>query len=118
MERMSSSRASATQVFAGWRVIATEAKALAWLEEHPGEWDAVIVDLVVAEGSRIRRRGRAKHSQPLRRVCVFSSYASAGIRAHCLGLERRQYSTSPHRHNWRAGLCSRFEQSIEKASST
>ena len=51
----------------------TEAEAKLWLEEHRGEWDVAVIDLVLDQG------GGGK-------VVVFSSYATPGVRTHCLEL--------------------------------
>ena len=64
----------------------TEAEANLWLDDHPGGWDLAVVDLVLEQGAGmnvIRHCGR----NPARgRVVVFSSYASPGVRQHCLDL--------------------------------
>jgi DNA-binding NarL/FixJ family response regulator len=65
----------------------TEAEARLWLEEHPGRWDLAIIDLVLAEGSGMGVIPTARRTAaPGAKVVVFSSYASPGIRAHCLSL--------------------------------
>lgn len=64
----------------------TEAEAKLWLSDNPGAWDLMIVDLVLDEGSGMEVVRHAKRHAPASRVVVFSSFASPGIRAHCLSL--------------------------------
>ena len=73
----------------GFRVVAaasTEAEANLWLEEHPGEWDLAIVDLVLDQGAGMNVIRRCKDDPNGGSVAVFSSYASPGVRQHCLDL--------------------------------
>ncbi len=72
--------------FAVTACFATEAEARQWVAEHPGEWDFAVVDLVLAEGSGLGVIERCKAMSPLAKVVVFSSYATPGVRAHCLKL--------------------------------
>ena len=65
---------------------ATEAEANLWLEEHPGGWDVAIVDLVLEQGAGMNVIRRCKEDRAGGRVVVFSSYASPGVRQHCLEL--------------------------------
>ena len=72
-----------------FRVVATartEAEANHWLQEHPGEWDALVLDLVLDQGSGINVIARARALPGAGRIAVFSGYASDGIRQHCLAL--------------------------------
>ncbi len=64
----------------------TEAEAKLWLSDHAGSWDLTIVDLILDEGSGIEVLRFAKRQSPAARVVVFSSFATPGIRAHCLSL--------------------------------
>lgn len=66
--------------------VTTEAEALLWLEENGGDWDLAVIDLVLEQGTGIGVIGRAKSLAAAGRVVVFSSYASPGVRKHCLGL--------------------------------
>lgn len=64
----------------------TEAEARLWIDDHPGEWDIAVIDLVLAQGSGI---GVVKHAHRARqtgKIVVFSSYTSPGIRSHCTAL--------------------------------
>lgn len=62
----------------------TEAEARLWLDEHPGGWDLAIVDLVLEQGSGFGVIQHAARQRQRGTLVVFSSYASAGIRKHCL----------------------------------
>lgn len=64
----------------------TEAEAKLWLDEHPGEWDVAIVDLVLDQGSGIEVLRRCRADPGGGKVVVFSSYATPGVRRHCLEL--------------------------------
>lgn len=73
----------------GFRVVAaatTEAEANLWLDEHAGEWDLAIVDLVLDQGAGMNVIRRCKGDANGGRIVVFSSYATPGVRAHCLEL--------------------------------
>lgn len=65
---------------------ATEAEALAWLAEHPGGWDLAIIDLILEQGSGMSVISRCKASPRPGKIVVFSSYATPGVREHCLKL--------------------------------
>ena len=64
----------------------TEAEAKLWLDEHAGEWDVAIVDLVLDQGSGIEVLRRCRADPGGGKVVVFSSYATPGVRRHCLEL--------------------------------
>lgn len=64
----------------------TEAEANHWLQEHPGEWDALILDLVLDQGSGMNVIARARAQPGAGKIAVFSGYASEGIRQHCIAL--------------------------------
>jgi DNA-binding NarL/FixJ family response regulator len=73
----------------GFRVVATastEAEANLWLDEHHGGWDVAIVDLVLEQGAGMNVIRRCKADRDGGRVVVFSSYATPGVRQHCLDL--------------------------------
>lgn len=65
---------------------ATEAEALLWLADHPGGWDLAIVDLILEQGSGMGVISRCKASPRPGKIVVFSSYATPGVREHCLTL--------------------------------
>ena len=64
----------------------TEAEAYLWLDEHPSRWDVAIIDLVLEQGSGLGVITRARRAARPGRIAVFSSYASAAVRQHCLEL--------------------------------
>jgi DNA-binding NarL/FixJ family response regulator len=64
----------------------TEAEAKLWLDEHRGGWDVAVVDLVLEQGAGMDVIRRAKADPGGGRIVVFSSYATPGVRQHCLDL--------------------------------
>jgi CheY-like chemotaxis protein len=73
----------------GYRVVAaasTEAEANLWLEENQGGWDLAIVDLVLDQGAGMNVIRRCKADPNGGRIAVFSSYATPGVRQHCIDL--------------------------------
>jgi DNA-binding NarL/FixJ family response regulator len=64
----------------------TEAEAKLWLDEHAGEWDVAIVDLVLDQGSGMEVLRRCRAEPGGGKVVIFSSYATPGVRRHCLEL--------------------------------
>lgn len=73
----------------GLRVVAaasTEAEANLWLDDHPGAWDVAVIDLVLEQGAGMNVIRRCKADPAGGRVVVFSSYATPGVRQHCLEL--------------------------------
>ena len=73
----------------GFTVVAnasTEAEANLWLDEHPGGWDVAVIDLVLEQGAGMNVIRRCKSDPAGGRIVVFSSYATPGVRQHCLAL--------------------------------
>ncbi len=67
--------------------VATEAEALLWLDEHPQGWDLAVIDLILDQGSGLGVIARCSRTRgPGTAVVVFSSYATPGVRKHCLKL--------------------------------
>jgi FOG: CheY-like receiver len=64
----------------------TEAEANLWLVEHPGRWDVAVIDLVLDQGAGMNVIRHCKADPDGGRIVVFSSYASPGVRSHCLEL--------------------------------
>ena len=64
----------------------TEAEARLWLDDHRGEWDVVVVDLVLDQGSGMEVIRSCRAQPGGGKVVVFSSYATPGVRQHCLDL--------------------------------
>lgn len=66
--------------------VATEAEAYLWLEENPNGWDLAVIDLVLEQGTGMGVVSRAVSCPMAGKVVVLSSYASPGVRKHCLHL--------------------------------
>jgi DNA-binding NarL/FixJ family response regulator len=64
----------------------TEAEAKLWLDDHPDGWDVAVVDLVLDQGAGMEVIRRCKTEPHGGKVVVFSSYATPGVRQHCLDL--------------------------------
>ena len=64
----------------------TEAEARYWLDEHRDDWDVVVIDLVLEQGSGMEVIRSCKAQPGGGKVVVFSSYATPGVRQHCLEL--------------------------------
>jgi CheY-like chemotaxis protein len=64
----------------------TEAEANLWLDEHPGEWDLAIIDLLLEQGAGLGVIERCRKHSARGKVAVFSAYATPGVRARCLEL--------------------------------
>jgi DNA-binding NarL/FixJ family response regulator len=81
-----------TDLFAsigGLRVVgaaSTEAEAKLWLDEHPAEWDLAVIDLVLDQGAGMEVIRRCNAAPTGGKVVVFSSYATPGVRQHCMNL--------------------------------
>lgn len=92
VEDLQRMRSLLTELFSsmgGFRVVAsaaTEAEANLWLEDHPGGWDLAVVDLVLEQGAGLNVIRKCRGDANGGRVVVFSSYASPGVRQHCLEL--------------------------------
>ena len=73
----------------GVQLVATassEGEAKLWLEDHPGEWDLAVLDLVLQQGSGMGVIGPCRGSHTTGQVVIFSSYVTPVIREHCLRL--------------------------------
>jgi DNA-binding NarL/FixJ family response regulator len=92
VEDLQRMRGLLTDVFSsigGFTVVgtaSTEAEAKLWLDEHPGGWDLAVIDLVLDQGAGMNVIRRCKRDPAAGLVVVFSSYASPGVRDHCLEL--------------------------------
>jgi DNA-binding NarL/FixJ family response regulator len=64
----------------------TEAEAKLWLDDHPNGWDVAVIDLVLDQGSGMEVIRHCRADPAAGKVVVFSSYASPGVRQHCLAL--------------------------------
>jgi DNA-binding NarL/FixJ family response regulator len=92
VEDLQRMRGLLTDLFAslgGFRVVAaasTEAEARLWLDDNPRGWDLAVVDLVLEQGAGMNVISRCREQPDGGRIVVFSSYASPGVRQHCLDL--------------------------------
>jgi DNA-binding NarL/FixJ family response regulator len=64
----------------------TESGALAWLAAHPHEWQLLIVDLFLKEGSGLGVLAGCKTRSTGQRVVVLSNYVTQDIRTRCEAL--------------------------------
>jgi len=60
--------------------------AMAWLAEHPTDWDLATVDLVLADGSGFNLIRRLHELHPYGSVVVFSEFASKAVMERCVDL--------------------------------
>ena len=73
----------------GIRVVGTagtEAEAKFWLQENRGAWDVAVLDLVLEQGAGMNLIRQCKEMPGGGSVVVFSSFATPGVRRHCLEL--------------------------------
>jgi two-component system, OmpR family, response regulator len=64
----------------------TEEGALAWIAEHTGEWDMLIVDLFLKGGSGMRLVQHVQRARAEQKIIVFSNYVNASVRKRCAQL--------------------------------
>lgn len=67
-------------------VAETESDAAGWLVTHAEEWQLMIVDLFLREGSGLGVLRSSMNRKPSQRAVVLSNYVNADIRARCLAL--------------------------------
>ena len=65
---------------------ATEDEALDWLQAHNEQWDIVIVDLFLKQGSGLHLAQCIQRSRPMQKIVVFSNYINASVRKRCAQL--------------------------------
>lgn len=63
-----------------------QTEALDWLKRHEGQWQLVIVDLFLKEGSGLGIIAECKGKRPESVVVVLTNYATADMRRRCLAL--------------------------------
>ncbi len=61
----------------------TELEACTWLAGHQTEWDLVILDLFLRQGTGLGILAVCKDRQPQQKVIVLSNYATVDIRQRC-----------------------------------
>jgi DNA-binding NarL/FixJ family response regulator len=64
----------------------SESEAIAWLGSHAGEWQLMIVDLFLKQGSGLGVLRACRTRAPRQRAVVLSNYVNADIRGRCLAL--------------------------------
>jgi two-component system OmpR family response regulator len=65
---------------------ATEDEGFDWLERNAQQWDLVIVDLFLLQGSGIRLVQRVNRSRSNQKIIVFSNYVNQSLRKRCAQL--------------------------------
>lgn len=61
----------------------TELAACTWLTQNPQEWELIILDLFLRQGTGLGILALCKKRQPWQKVVVLSNYATADIRHQC-----------------------------------
>lgn len=64
----------------------SEEDAMAWLAQHPGDWDVLIIDLFLKGGSGIRLVQRVHRARSEQKLIIFSNYVNASVRKRCAQL--------------------------------
>jgi two-component system OmpR family response regulator len=87
MRRMRGLLADLFTTLGGFTIVASasgEAEANLWLQDNPGAFDLAVLDLILQQGSGMGVIERCKATGA--RVVVLSSYATPGVRRHCMDL--------------------------------
>jgi len=63
-----------------------EALANSWLNEHPADWDLLIVDIFLKQGNGLGVITSNRKRSSAQKLVVLTNYASPEIRAQCLKL--------------------------------
>ncbi len=61
----------------------TELEACTWLAANKSDWDLIILDLFLRQGTGLGILAVCKARQPWQKVIVLSNYATADIRQRC-----------------------------------
>ena len=64
----------------------SENEAAAWLASHTGEWQLVVVDVFLKQGSGLGVLRTCRQRNASQRAVVLSNYVNADIRARCTAL--------------------------------
>lgn len=62
----------------------TEADACGWLEQHPLDWDLLVVDLFLDQGNGLGVIRKCVQRSATQKVVVLSNYATDDMRNRCL----------------------------------
>jgi CheY-like chemotaxis protein len=87
MRRMRGLLADLFDSLGGFTIVAVasgEAEADLWVQDHPGAFDLAVLDLILEQGSGMGIIARCKAAGA--KVVVLSSYATPGVRRHCMKL--------------------------------
>jgi two-component system OmpR family response regulator len=87
MRRMRGLLADLFDSLGGFTIVAVasgEAEADLWVQDHPGEFDLAVIDLILEQGSGMGVIARCKAAGA--KVVVLSSYATPGVGRHCMKL--------------------------------
>lgn len=68
----------------GWAERRSE--AVQWLRHHPGDWDLLVIDIFLKEGSGLGVLEACREREPARKAVVFSNYATVDLRQKCVEL--------------------------------
>ncbi len=63
---------------------ATESEACRWLTQHPEDWDMLILDLFLAQGTGLGVLQKCGDHGEKQRIVVLSNYATPEIRKRCI----------------------------------
>lgn len=63
-----------------------EGRALEWLQQHPQDWQLLVVDLFLRSGSGLHLVQQLPPRGPWQKVLVFSNYVNATVRKRCAQL--------------------------------
>ncbi|OUM01905.1 response regulator [Variovorax sp. JS1663] len=64
----------------------SEIEAATWLTSHAGDWQLVVVDIFLKQGSGLGVLRSCRQRRPSQRAVVLSNYVNADIRARCTAL--------------------------------
>ncbi len=62
----------------------TEADACYWLKHHPADWDLLVVDLFLGQGTGLGVLRQCMQRSAVQKVVVLSNYATDEMRSRCL----------------------------------
>lgn len=62
----------------------TEDDACCWLEQHPQDWNLLLVDLFLAQGTGLGVIKRCRQRSAAQKIVVLSNYATDEMRSRCL----------------------------------
>jgi DNA-binding NarL/FixJ family response regulator len=87
--KIQSSLADLLPALGDFKIVGTassEAEANLWLDDHAGEWDLAIVDLLLDQGAGLSVVARCRLHSRHGKIAVFSGFASAGVSRRCTEL--------------------------------